>query len=141
MYRHFAIAGTFVVLALVAAGCGGGAGPAYQGEDDGGEINLTITTPAEDAWLNQGSLQIISANASADGGVNRTEFFVDDVLSATIPSAPYSTTWNTAGYAVGPHIITVTAYDQGTPQCSESQSVTVYIWSSTGGGPPPPPIM
>lgn len=141
MCRHFTIPGVLVVLALVAAGCGGGAGLAYQNEGDGGEINLTMTAPAEDAWINQGSLQTISANASADGGVDRAEFFVDDVCIATDSSVPYSTTWNTAGYATGSHTITVTAYDQGTPASSASQFVTVYIWSNTGGGPPPPPIM
>ena len=141
MCRHFTIPGVLVVLALVAAGGGGGAGLAYQHEGDGGEINLTMTAPAEEAYIQEGSVQTISAVASADAGVDRVEFFVDGVRIATDSSAPYSTTWNTAGYAAGSHTVTGTAYDQGTPASSASQFVTVYIWSNTGGGPPPPPIM
>ncbi len=139
MHKRLTVAGTLVVLALVVAGCGGGGGPAYQG--GGGEISLTMTVPSDGAWVGQGTVQIVAVNVSAATGVNRVEFLIDGVRITTDYSAPYSANWDTTPHAIGSHTVTATAYAQGAPQTSDSQSISVNVWSGGGGGPPPPPII
>lgn len=140
MHKRLTVAGTVVVLALVVAGCGGGGGLAYQAEGDGGEISLTMTIPSDGAWVGQGTVQTIAVDVSAATGVSRVEFLIDGVRIATDYSAPYSTNWDTTPHAIGSHTVTATAYAQGAPQTSDSQSISVNVWGG-GGGPPPPPII
>lgn len=146
MRKHLAIAVIFIGLALVASGCGGGspgiqdAGDPQNGDDEPAppppSVNLVITAPDESAYIEEGSVQTISADASASAGVDRVEFIVDGAPIGTDSSAPYSVDWNTTA---GLHTITATVYDRSDPAYSTSRSVNVYV-ATSGGPPPPPPI-
>ncbi len=150
MHQHLAVAVIFVSIALVISGCGGGGSSVIQngGDPQNGDdepdppppsVSLVITSPNESAYIEEGSVQTISADASASAGVDRVEFIVDGAPIGTDSSAPYSWSWNTTGYSVGSHAITVTVYDRSVPAYSTSRSVNVYV-VSLGGPPPPPPI-
>ena len=142
MHKLLVIATILIALALVTAGCGGGGGAGYQaGEQGSPGIELTITAPVDGGCIDQGAVQTIAASASAAQGIHRVEFFIDAVRIATDYSAPYSTNWDTAGYSVSVHTLTVSAYDLEAPSNSASESIAVCIWDTGGGGPPAPPII
>jgi hypothetical protein len=79
-----------------------------------------ITDPADEAVILQGTSVVIEADANDDDGtlfrkpsVEKVNFLIDGILVATVTSAPYSYTWNTAGEALSWHTITTVAIDGG----------------------------
>ena len=53
----------------------------------------------------------VSATAADDLGIQKVEFYLDGVLSATDTSFPYQFVWGTSGLSNGPHTIAAKAYD------------------------------
>jgi hypothetical protein len=72
--------------------------------------DVALTTPSELSKL-IGSVPI-DVQASHSSGIDRVEFYVDEVLKASATSAPYSYTWDTRPYEDGLHTIRVRAYNK-----------------------------
>jgi uncharacterized protein (TIGR03790 family) len=53
----------------------------------------------------------VSASALDDSGINKVEFYVDDVLVATCAEPPYQFVWDTTAYVDGEHLLEVIAYE------------------------------
>ncbi|MFX1532713.1 MAG: Ig-like domain-containing protein [Promethearchaeota archaeon] len=79
-----------------------------------------------------GSLSV-TASASDDVGVDRVEFYVDDVLKATDTSSPYGCDWDTTSYSNGSHTLKAIAYDAAGNTDTDIVTVTVYNEPSPGG--------
>jgi hypothetical protein len=72
--------------------------------------SVVLTWPLERAIM--GSTQIVHAVASDDSGsVSRVEFWVDELLQASIFSAPYQFVLDTGNLTYGVHFITAKAFD------------------------------
>lgn len=74
----------------------------------------SITAPANNANIELGSTQTITATASdSASSVTKVEFYIDGVLptGGTDTTSPYSYSWNTAGVSEGSHAVSVKAYD------------------------------
>ena len=75
----------------------------------------------------------ISANASDNVGVSRVDFYVNGVLLASDPSAPYQATWDSTKVANGAATLRATAFDAA-GNSANSANVTVTVANNT---PPP----
>ena len=84
---------------------------------------VAITSPAAGATVK--GTAAITATASADKGVVKVEFYVDDVLKGTDTSSPYSCDWDTKTAADGLHTIKVQAEDTIGQKTSATINVTV----------------
>jgi subtilisin family serine protease len=99
---------------------------------------VTITTPTAGSVLEGDSY--INAPATDNVGVVKVEFFRDDALLGMVTSTPHSFYWNASLDAVGPHTLTVKAYDQqgniGThsiPVTLDFQAPNVAVTSPAAG--------
>jgi len=84
---------------------------------------VTIGSPAAGSTV--GGTVSVSANASDNVGVTKVEFYVNGALQATDSSAPYSFSWNTAGFANGSYTLTMKAYDAAGNVGQASSTVNV----------------
>jgi hypothetical protein len=91
--------------------------------DDNTPPSVAITSPAHGATV--GGTVTITASASDDVGVAKVRFWVDGTYLSYDASAPYTRTWNTAGYADGAHVIRVQAVDHAGNVSDASITVTV----------------
>ncbi len=62
----------------------------------------------------------IVGSASDNIGVTKVEWYIDDVLVAIDPVAPYEFVWNTLAFTEGTHIVKIKAYDG----CNNSAEAT-----------------
>jgi hypothetical protein len=69
---------------------------------------VSISYPAGNSTIS--GLVVVTAEATDNMGVERVEFYVDDVLQATDSSSPYQFSWNTIS-SVGSHSIIARAID------------------------------
>ncbi|WP_136526864.1 Ig-like domain-containing protein [Geomonas ferrireducens] len=68
----------------------------------------------------------VTANASDNVGVSKVEFYRNNVLQATVATAPYSYNWDTKTVTNGSYTLTAKAYDAaGNVSVSQSSSVNV----------------
>ncbi len=67
----------------------------------------------------------ITAVAGDDFGIQKVEFYIDNVFAAEDTTYPYMYTWSTQNVAVGDHQIRAVAYDWGDQTDEESITVTV----------------
>ena len=96
---------------------------------------VQITAPASGTTLPASATVNFTANASDPGGaVARVEFRLDGNLIATDTTSPYATTFASGPLAAGSHTLQATAFDNGNPSLSASQSITV---NKPGGNTPP----
>ncbi|MCE5323841.1 TIGR03790 family protein [bacterium] len=70
-----------------------------------------------------GTSATISAMAASPSGISRVDFYMDDKHLGTASTPPYSITFDSTQYTVGPHEIDVRATD--------ASSVAVQGWTST----------
>ncbi len=63
--------------------------------------NVDITSPTNNATVS--GVFTINANASSPSGVNKVEFFLDNILVVTDSEAPYSTNYDSASLSNGTH--------------------------------------
>jgi len=82
---------------------------------------IKITDPSNDDVVS-GVVEIV-ASASDDFGVDRVDFYVNNVLKVSVHSAPYTYSWNTAELPEGAYVLRVVAVDTG--GLSAEDSVTV----------------
>lgn len=97
------------------------------GSMPGDTISPTVNITAPAAGNVSGAVMVI-AEAGDNVGVTRVEIFVGGDLKATVTSAPYQYSWNTAGEANGDYMIRVVAYDAAGNSSSDDLTVRV-----TGG--------
>lgn len=86
-----------------------------------GTPQVTITSPADGAYVLAGSSVGITVDAIDDGSVQEVRFYGDGSLLFTDLAAPYSFTWG--GLSLGAHQIEVTAEDD--LGLTETRSVTI----------------
>lgn len=67
----------------------------------------------------------IQATASDDRGIDRVEFYIDDILGGTLTASPYDYSWDTTAVSNGIHSIKVTAYDTAGKTAEVEINVTV----------------
>jgi beta-glucanase (GH16 family) len=72
--------------------------------------SVTITSPAQGSSVGSRNVTV-TASASDNVGVTRTEVLIDGALKASSPSKAISYVWNTKKVAAGPHVITVRSFD------------------------------
>ena len=86
-------------------------------------IRVEITSPQRNDSV--GGLVPIDVSASGDLGIAKVELYVDDVLSGTVTTAPYTFLWDASGLT-GPHSIVAKAYD-GSGQQASSSAVEIMV--------------
>jgi hypothetical protein len=93
--------------------------------------NVTITSPSSGDAFTLPTNIFISANATSQSGtITRVEFYANNELIGTDPTAPYQIVWNDA--AATDYTLTAKSIDQnGAATLSEAVSITIY--------PVPPP--
>ena len=72
-----------------------------------------------------GKMTIIAQAEDADSGIEKVEFYLDDVLMETVENEPYEWTWKRLSF--GKKTITVTAYDTEGKVSSASMDVWAFI--------------
>jgi len=85
--------------------------------------SVSITYPAAGAVVR--GVVGISAAASDNVGVTRVEFYVNDVLKSTDPTAPYEYDWNTGGLSETAYTLKAVAWDAAGNSAENSVTVTV----------------
>ena len=114
---------------------GGAARPSVAAADTVAPT-VSLTFPAEGAILS-GAVNI-TADASDNVGVARTEMWIDGVAALRDTSSPYVMKWMTKKVADGPHTLRATAVDRA-GNAGSSASVTVTVRNASAPPPPPPP--
>jgi CubicO group peptidase (beta-lactamase class C family) len=84
---------------------------------------ISITDPPSNATVT-GTIKL-SADAADDVAVAHVEFQVDGYTIATVLSAPFETTWNTAMVDNGPHTVIAIATDNSARKTSALVPITV----------------
>nr|WP_244238322.1 PHB depolymerase family esterase [Corallococcus terminator] len=105
---------------------------------------VSLSAPGQGSTVS-GTVQV-TATASDNVGVTRVEFFIDNALAGSDPTAPYAFTWNSATATNGSHVLVARAYDAAgnsatsstvtvtvTGGTSDTTAPTVGITSPTGG--------
>jgi len=89
---------------------------------------LDLSNPAEGSYI----LNPITITASATdaGGVSKVDFYINDLLTATDTTSPYSYYWNTALYTDGAYAIKVVATDS-------VGHISSIVHNITKAAPPP----
>jgi len=94
---------------------------------------VSITSPSPGATVS-GTVDV-TADASDDNGVDKVEFYIDDVLKSTDTTSPYEYSWDTTVYADGSHGIKAKAYDTIGQTATDSITVTVDNVPAAGADP------
>jgi hypothetical protein len=84
---------------------------------------VSITAPAAGAIVS--ATTTVSASASDNVGVVKTDLYVDDALYATDTTAPYAFSWNTSTTANGSHSLDLVATDAAGNASHALRTVTV----------------
>ena len=93
--------------------------------------SASITSPLDNATV---SGQItVSVSATDNVGVSKVELYVDDTLTGTRTSSPYTFTLDTTALTNAAHQLTATAYDAG-GNVDTSGAVTVTVLNNTPPG-------
>ena len=86
---------------------------------------LALLTPVDNSSIIIGNLVDITTDASDNVGVTKVEFYIDGSPRSETATAPYSLTWNTIGSDLGPHTITIQAYDAAGNVGELSATITI----------------
>jgi thermitase len=84
---------------------------------------VSIISPAQGGTLS--GMAIVNVAASDNKELTSIALSIDGINKATLTSAPYTFTWDTASASNGLHIITATAHDSADNQSSSAVSVVV----------------
>ncbi len=86
--------------------------------------NIAITAPVNNKIVFGSAVTI---KAATIGPISKVEFYVDGTLLSTATGTPYSTKWNTTGYANATyHTLTAKSYDQNNV-VNTSNAVTAIV--------------
>ena len=94
---------------------------------------VSITSPLNGATVS-GTVNV-TADASDDVGVDKVEFYIDDVLKSTDTTSPYEYSWDTTEETDGSHGIKAKAYDTIGQTATDSINVTVDNAPAEPGAP------
>jgi hypothetical protein len=83
---------------------------------------ITITAPTDGSKVTTNVS--VKVNAFDNVGVTKVELYVDGILQGVSTTVPFTTKWNTAKAAKGPHTLFCKAYD-ATGNVGVSQVVSV----------------
>jgi thermitase len=89
---------------------------------DSSPPRITITSPTGTVVS---GVVTIRATVLDDVGVDAVAIFIDNVKKAELRFTPYEYVWNSAGVALGPHVIRVTAKDAAGNTSTVEKVVTV----------------
>jgi tetratricopeptide (TPR) repeat protein len=84
---------------------------------------VAITSPTNGQTVS--GTVTIQINASDDNGVSKVEIYIDNVLTATLTTSPYTYQWNTTTALNGSHNLKATAYDTANQTAVDQVTVTV----------------
>lgn len=84
---------------------------------------LSIVNPAAGSVISDSI--VIEAAATDGSGVNRVEFYIDNVLKSTDTATPYNYSWNVTSVTDGEHVIKVIAVDQANKTSEVTRNVTL----------------
>jgi len=97
----------------------------------GDPLMAPFATPPVVRFINTGPLTgteaKLKAEASDQSGIGKVEFYLDDILIGTATSAPYEITFDSTQFIVGPHNLTITAYENSPVYTQGSTSALVEI--------------
>jgi uncharacterized protein (TIGR02145 family) len=98
-------------------------------EEPNEEPTCVITYPtSNNLQIEKGETVTINAEAEdSDGTITKVEFFIDNILVATVTIKPYTYDWNTSSEDPGDHTIRVTATDDGDASAHAEISVTIVL--------------
>ena len=91
---------------------------------DGYPPQVAVTSPVANAMVS-GVFQV-SANANSSVGIDRVEFFVNDVLLSSDSSSPYAASWDTRVLPNGPATVRARAWSSGGRFADSIAPVSVY---------------
>ena len=101
-----------------------GSGTCHDGPSDVTAPTASLTAPS-DATVVRGPVRL-AANASDETGLARVDFLVDSTVVASDPTAPYSVTWDSNGFADGVRTLTARAVDSsGNATTSDGRTITI----------------
>ena len=121
------MAAPLAILVLTLLGCGGGGGGGAAPVPPGDTVapTVSITQPVN---VSTTGTTTVSASASDNLAVTRVELWANNALQATLTSAPYNFSWNTASLTLGSYTLVAKAYDAaGNVGLSSNVVVTVPI--------------
>lgn len=108
-----------VVLIFILANCNG------DEPEPNKPPTVSISNPANNASINKGETVAISVSASdPDGSISSVKISIDNTEVASLQSAPYSYSWNTADASTGQHSIKAVASDGS---LSATDQITVNL--------------
>jgi chitinase len=85
--------------------------------------SIGISSPYNNSTVS--GLVTVTNVVSDNVGVVKVELYVDNVLTATTTSAPWTLTWNTSNVAAGSHVLLSKAYDAAGNTAGAVVSVTL----------------
>jgi len=88
-------------------------------------IKYKLTNSTLNSTFLFGKMTITAQAEDADSGIEKVEFYLNDVLVKTVESEPYEWVWKK--FSIGRKTITVTAYDTGGKVSSTSMEVRAFI--------------
>jgi len=91
---------------------------------------VSVSSPPPGAMV--GGNVTLTAAASDDRQVTRVEFYVDGVLKSTVTSAPFTSSWNSAGATSASHSFTAKAYDD-----AGNVTTSAAVNATINNNPPP----
>ncbi|HET6615556.1 MAG TPA: Ig-like domain-containing protein, partial [Dehalococcoidia bacterium] len=94
--------------------------------------SVNITSPTNGATVS--GAVAIAASATDASGVQKVRFWVDNSYLSFDLTAPYSKSWDTAGWPNGPHVVKVQAVDE---VGNESPVLTITVNIDSGDSTPP----
>lgn len=95
--------------------------------------SINITNPTNNEQIS-GKFSI-SATANSNFGINRVEFFIDNVLFETVYNSPFSTNYDSKLLSAGNHQITVKVIDN--KDFTATNSITINVFKDLN---PPSPV-
>ncbi|MBW3538537.1 right-handed parallel beta-helix repeat-containing protein [Candidatus Parcubacteria bacterium] len=113
---------------------GGSTAPPPPPPSDATAPTASITAPAGGSTVSGNTS--VTATASDNVGVTKVELYIDGKLTAADIAAPYSFSWNTAGFTNGSHTLAAKAYDAA-GNVGSSPAVTVTVNNLPPPGPKP----
>jgi DNA-binding beta-propeller fold protein YncE len=88
-----------------------------------GTPSVEITSPLDNSSV--GGSVMVTATAESEFGIDRVEFYIDDVLESSDAESPYIWDWITTSYSNGSHEIKAVAYNTDLKSTETSISAVV----------------
>ncbi len=92
-----------------------------------GTPSVEITSPLDNSSV--GGTVLIQATAESEFGIDRIEFYIDDVLKSSRTESPYVWDWDTTSYSNGSHEIKAVAYNTDL----KSTETSISVVANNGG--------